>query len=726
MKAKITHNNFYNHYFNSYLPETKERFKQYSAKGKASVVKIFLSQTLIVISLLFLLVFAYFKNIEELRQINKILEVGEEGIISEIYASENPYVVSELINNYWYNKLYLLAPVKIKIRKVIDDIIAEHLLLNVIPELYYLTEESIKNSLINHNLDVLLESFRIYSMFYGKASFNKVLFKNYYLSPAFANNSWLQTRKVILEQITQESLKNLKFPLNTALYAQVIDALNNQSVVQQMFYNTVVSSLENKPTRNLCSIVPHIMEFLDEELCSSSIPYLYTKDGYKEYMSSHKKLLAKISVFADSNEEVKFEQLKEFAGAAFETYTEDYIVNYSELISLVNFKQLDSLDEALVLLKNLSAKLHIVIKVLQQIAALTFIGEGRGNLESISNKLPEELTNNGFSLPKKVNDFIGVETLDSRLSAESKELIVRELKELLSLLMEIAAAPDVNEACFSKLLVFERSEADSPIRKAFKTASLLPVPINFMYSKLIDNLDELLHIYAVEHINRNWKHIYDFYTEKIASLYPFNVNSTEYVALKDFSAFFSKGGMLDKFFSEYLTLKKLPIPIEVDKSFQFFNLIKSTWFSEDGKLQIGFNIIPLKLDPQVRQVILLIAGKEHKFDNAKLEPYHVDWPGANVSVDYAKAEFIAGKGHHYGISHFGSWGWYKLFELDQKHGNNTGNSSLAASNNILKSSFGDFEFEVHFNPNIPLLDITKMKLPENIGLKYLKGGFYDQ
>lgn len=724
-RDEVYMNDFYESFFKDNVPNTKEVFKKHYARNKMGNLKIFVIQTVLLIVFLIIMTVAHFKNMAELQQINNLLESKEDNIVHKMYTRELD-VLNQL---YWYNSLYSFSSIKAKFRSLTDSITLNRLMLDIVPQLYHLTEEHIKNSLKLQNLEALIESLRIYSMFHGIEPFNQSIFRDYYLNsyPVLAFEP--KRLHFILNNITSELVSKFKFRLDPdrELYSMVINELNQSSVVQQMFYNSIMNSLKDKPAYNLCSRLSDKYNLFDEELCTISIPYIYTKEGYLNYIKEYKKLLKKIQDLTYYHKEIDFSKLEESVSDAFLAYTDDYRSNYNILLSLVSCRPLYDLDEALILLKQLSTNLHIISRIFQQIETLTFVPETQDNISSFNDELQNALESYPLILSNKINDYIGLESVDKKFSDEAKDLLMKHLKGLTALVAEILSEPNINEACFDRLRILADQEGESPLKKAYASALLLPFPVEQVYTKLIDNLEELLYRHAIEHINRQWETLYYFYLEKIARLYPFDINNNaDQVALKDFSTFFAKEGMLDSFCSKYLTLKKLSISEGGKQLLQFANLVKTNWFTKDGKLQVQFSIIPIKLDPKIQQVDLLIGGNELKFTNSELNPHSINWPGVKNNSGHVKVEFITKKGHHYGISHIGTWAWYKLLELDQKHGHIGSSELLDTSSNILKSSFGNFEFEIHFSPNIPLLDITKIKLSEHILLQHYIGENYDK
>ena len=126
--------------------------------------------------------------------------------------------------------------------------------------------------------------------------------------------------------------------------------------------------------------------------------------------------------------------------------------------------------------------------------------------------------------------------------------------------------------------------------------------------------------------------------------YPVFSSGTNEVTLDDFSRLFSKGGLIDAFFTAnllpFVDMSKNPwawqkvdntdlgIPPAVLAQFQRAAAIRDSMFPGGGaKPGVNFDIVPVSLDAKSTQVILEIDGQTVSYDNGPPRPVKVSWPG---------------------------------------------------------------------------------------------------
>jgi type VI protein secretion system component VasK len=707
---------FHDFFFKHHLPSLKKAFSRNqnrSQNKKVNQKQLILFMLLGITSLTFLFS-SYLKNSKEFETISQFIKTSE---LNNTNVIANLIQLRSLINNNWYDQLDSSFVMKEKVDNLINNVLSRHLELNIVPILYVTVEEDMKRQLNSENIENFINSFRVYSMFHNGTGFDHDYFKEYYLSSYLLQDFNSRQLEEALININPVLLAQRSFQLNDELYLQAVARLNHPSV-EKMFYNTMAKNMADKPLINLINTLPkHFFEIFDKKLYELSIPYIYSRKGYVETLSYQQEILRNATILAKYNKNVNLNNLKSTASAASSNYYNEYLSNYNHLLSEIKFKQLHRIDDALPLLKQISVNLHLVPKLFEQIDDLVLISGRQGTLGVMQNEIFEKTKDFDSTLSNYLNeDYINLIPLKNRLSPEILGELAKNIKEVTKFITEISVATDINEICFEKALIFEKSDGDSPLKRAMEFSLLLPTPLDSIYNELINNLQFLLYKHASKYINSQWRILYDFYSEKIYSLYPFSTdNNTNYIDLKDFSNFFTKDGMLDNFISKYLVLKNLNVSGDGRQLLEYANSIKTHWFNEEGKLQIQFNIIPIKIDSNLQQLNLLIAGNRTTFTHDQLEAYSVIWPNPKQISGYAEAEFINNKNHRYGRSYPGVWSWYKLLELDKVHGHIAGSSTL--SNCVLRSPFGDFEFVINFSNHIPLLDINKLKLLKQIVLE---------
>ena len=553
-------------------------------------------------------------------------------------------------------------------------------------------------------------------MFHGLEEFDRPFFESYYLDQFLSDRLKLDSLGYVIDNISSDLFLLPKFKLDRQLYNKAITELNS-SVTEKMFYTTIINALNDRLDFSpISNSLMSLRNLFDEELGNLSIPYIYSKEGYKEYISRNTGLLGKISSLAYHNQNLNLTRIKKSSDRAFSTYCNDYISYYKGLLSVIKFKKIYTIDEAISLLKCISNNSHIISNIFQQIDDVVIPNVKYRSIASdvsiIAANVPQtKLLNKEDLISEQMNNYFDEDMATNTLTPELKASLAKNIQELIDLFAKLSVAKDINESCFHEVVRLEKADSDSPLKQARETIALLSFPFDKLYRDLIINLESILYENAVNHINEQWGNLYPSLSQKIIQLYPFNIdNFLTQVSEKDFTSFFGKEGELNNFSDKYLGLEAISISDQGKYLIEFSKSVSSHWFNEDGKLQLKFTIIPLRLDPDIKEVTLLIAGNEFKFTHDHLDPCVVMWPDTKHNSNYSKIEFISNKGHHYGESFIGEWSWYKLLELDQKHTGDSNITFIGTSTNIIHSSLGEFEFELQFSQNTPLLDITKLQL----------------
>lgn len=718
-------------FIKTFLPDISNSFTKYQLKKNISTAKSLAKTIPVFIVCLLFLQYTYQKNVARISEIKETSEIKGKG--EYIY-----HIISlkkTLNSQPWYSRPYFFSLADNDLNISLDKVITLYIKTNIAPILVLFLKEQ-----INHNLsqiDLLVESFKVYLMLYELEPISLDSIRNWYqkhlnkISFLYGvnKNTLTETFKLIDSDTLEQQSK-----FDEELYLKVITKLSNYSI-PQIVHNMVKKKLEIHPEVNFSNIASKkLLSILDDQIFKAKIPYIFTIEGYIKYFKDKRKILNDILSSSYLVKKLGLNNLANFVNATNLLYEEEYIANWQKIWNKIMLKKINNIEEALQNLKNIPLDLPLIFKFLQQIDKKLLLVKDIEVIKNSANKVISELSpiknniteavseglsevvSNFLPISEDARGFIKYRALDKEAISAVEEKL-KGIEGLTKLLTTILFHPSREEACFEVIKKFESAE-DCPLRKAEEIFFTLPVPLDTIYGRLTYNIKNLLYQQAINHINHNWQEkVYKFYLEKIKDKYPFNV-SNQNVSISDFTKFFAKEGILDKFITEYLSLKHLVISKESKRLLKLAEDIRASWFNNEGEPFVKLVFTPIIMDGRLKKVVLSMLDTKNIFTHEESSPCAFVWPNKNQMTEFLKVEFFDNKNKST-LVYQGPWIIYNFIERNLKHG-----ETIEKVQSSLKSPLGNLDYVITFANTLPLFDRGKISLPENI-VEITKTGTYD-
>jgi type VI secretion system protein ImpL len=164
--------------------------------------------------------------------------------------------------------------------------------------------------------------------------------------------------------------------------------------------------------------------------------------------------------------------------------------------------------------------------------------------------------------------------------------------------------------------------------------------------------------------------------------YPAFKTARNEITLDDFSRLFSRGGLIDTFFTTnlrpYVDVSKNPwvwlkvdnvdlgIPPATLAQFQRAASIRDNMFAGGGtKPGVSFDVLPINLDAKSTQVVLEIDGQTLTYDHGPPRAVKMTWPGPS-GVGHVRIAFQPpSPGEPATIENDGVWAWFRVLQVSQ-------------------------------------------------------------
>ncbi len=431
----------------------------------------------------------------------------------------------------------------------------------------------------------------------------------------------------------------------------------------------------------------------------------------------------------------QFEDLEE---SVLDLYIDEYILRWDNLLSQLNLRAFTTVREATEKVAQLirpDSPLKRVLDTLNTNTKLARLPKGTGAigkiaLEDLRRKNPYlsrligeaqrsgELDSTSFP-PKRVEyHFAPLTRLVDGSGSVSLEDIQRLLSDLYSQLSAIEPESGFSENPFRERDIFQRLRTE---------AARSPDPVRRWLRQVAANAQAVALGDAGERIN-------GIYQSSVRPLcyrlskgrYPFSRSRRE-ISVYDFGRLFAKEGLLDSFFQEQLApyvdtsrhpwrwrkkaKQSLGFSDQSLATFEQAQAIQQAFFPEGGKLpDLRFSLIPRRLDPASKTLIIRFGGQELRFITDQPAPVDGRWPGPNPS-GFLTLEVTDREGQSYETRRTGQWAFYRMV--------NPGRLRPGADRFRTRIRVGEFShsFEVRafsvLNP-FGLQDLTGFRCPDQL------------
>ncbi|MBB3060956.1 type VI secretion system membrane subunit TssM [Microbulbifer rhizosphaerae] len=431
-----------------------------------------------------------------------------------------------------------------------------------------------------------------------------------------------------------------------------------------------------------------------------SIPYLYTKAGYKEQdFGADSPLMTKLSEerwiyggdisgedFSEADREKLGEEVKRI-------YLSEYHQRWQRFLGSFSIQGFRTTSQALDMLSKLSDPVYSPLLAVSEITADNTRLTPRPELSVDASGVALPVSSNARRAGSAVAGGAAA-ALQERFEPTIVDLRFEELQritqsekgrparvqEYLSainkaqeFLTEIDSAPDANEAAFASAKERFAGGGGEAIKQLRIKAANAPAPFDQWLTDIADNTWALVMAKAKLHADRVWREqVYSSYSRSLANRYPLRAGRDQEVPIMEFNEYFKPGGTEQKFVSEYLepfvdtrnwsvkSLEGQSLGLSQGALSQLrrADRIRRTFFSSGEQAGYSFRIEPTKLDSGVRLFALEMGGQRVPYSHGPRTPKQLAWRGGESNRARIIFEDLNETVHR---SHFeGDWAWYRL------------------------------------------------------------------
>ncbi|MCW8128139.1 type VI secretion system membrane subunit TssM [Microbulbifer halophilus] len=436
-----------------------------------------------------------------------------------------------------------------------------------------------------------------------------------------------------------------------------------------------------------------------------SIPYLYTKAGYKEMdFDADSELLNQLSEerwiyggelsgedFSEADREQLGEEVKRIYLGEYQQRWQDFLRGFS-------IRRFRSTSGALDTLSKLSDPVYSPLLAVADITAdntrltprpkMPVDASGVRLPVSSNTRKAGELAASGAA--SKLKENFQPTSVDLRFEelhriTQSEKGRPARTQEYLSAitgvqeyLTEIDSAPDPNEAAFNSAKGRFAGGGGDAIKQLRVKAANAPAPFKKWLNQIADSTWGLVMAKSKLHADRIWREqVYSTYRRSLANRYPLRGNREQEVPVMEFNEYFKPGGVEQKFIRKYLqpfidtrnwTAKSLEgqsLGVSQTALVQMRRAqrIRNTFFSGGEQAGYSFRIEPTKLDSGVRLFALEVGSQRVPYSHGPRTTKKIDWRGGESNRVRILFEDLNETVHR---KHFeGDWAWYRLLESSE-------------------------------------------------------------
>lgn len=290
--------------------------------------------------------------------------------------------------------------------------------------------------------------------------------------------------------------------------------------------------------------------------------------------------------------------------------------------------------------------------------------------------------------------------------------------------------PDVASFSAAKKRMAKATESD-PIDNLIRFTRTMPEPLKTWSLNVASTTWKEILNGATNHIQNAWTTlVLPEYESNIFDRFPVFQDSKQDITLNEFTTFFGPRGIIDLFFSGYLAPfvntqnyayqwkevngQKLNFDTATLDIFIRAVLIQKMFFAgADNKIGVNFSLIPLGINPNIKDFSLNIYGQNIDYKTQTENSSILIWPGS--TPDGVSLKFISNSDRPTEVNYKGDWGWFKLLK-DAKVVTTNNAKELSVSFNYADSKIADFKLSTTnvINPFLPNI-LNSFRCPEKLG-----------
>ncbi|WP_444923653.1 type VI secretion system membrane subunit TssM [Microbulbifer sp. DLAB2-AF] len=430
-----------------------------------------------------------------------------------------------------------------------------------------------------------------------------------------------------------------------------------------------------------------------------SIPFLYTKAGYKDVDFGADSQL--MTTMADerwiyggelSGEDFTEADRTKLGEDVKRIYLGEYLQHWQSFLGGFSIRRFNSTSQALEVLSTLSDPIYSPLLAITEITSdntrLTLRPElsvdakgvplpvssttrrlGGAALDSAAGALKDRYKPNIVDV--RFEEIQRITQSEKGRPARVQEYL-QTINKIQEYLTEIDSAPDSNEAAFASAKARFAGGGDA-IKQLRVKAANAPAPFDKWLTEIADSTWALVMSKAKGHLNRVWREqVYQSYASSLANRYPLRSDRDQEVPVIEFNQYFKPGGIEQKFVTEYLKPfvdtrnwkvkyvegQGMSLSTETLSQLRRAEKIRKTFFKSGESAAYSFRIEPTKLDSSVRLFELELGDQRVPYSHGPKTSKKLTWRGGESNRVRIIFEDLNETVHR---KHFeGDWAWYRL------------------------------------------------------------------
>lgn len=576
-----------------------------------------------------------------------------------------------------------------------------------LPAIRYRFEERLQDA-VSDSDELLYELLKVYLMLDNPEKLDLELLKawvNVDWELEFANDAeTLLSLKRHLDNLLAINPEPIK--LNAGLISSVRRVLTQVPLAHQIYSRikseTVENSFDLSAQYAMGRFGDRVFINVDGTLDQLRVPGLYTAEGYKKLFQKNTARIIKEAIEQDwvldrtESGSASLNELRKLQMEIQELYVRDYIAYWDGFINKIRIRETFTADETTEVIGYLSGKDSPLKKLLLAVEENTTLSrtekavldaadssmKGKINPKMLGAlKTLKQKSAGGFKFSvneidehfKKFNQLIFQQ---QGQSSELDRFLSRFARVYTSLIdlqnKDIFAGDNKQRKSDSKLANELQLIKYESTRLHEITQGWINLVVNKAHGEYTNNLQQ--------EISQKWSNeVYAICKNTLDGRYPLNKGSRREVNLTDFTRFFTKQGVFDDFFNQYLkgnvdtTEKKWKLTELAGKSlsirpasvrnFQYGASIRDKFFKYQRDMpSIQFSLKPLNRSEDVAKVVLEIDGKKLEFDDTPIRAKGFKWPGGVVGA--VRVVFFYKDGREQVVFQAdGSWALFRLLDV---------------------------------------------------------------
>ncbi|MEE3652922.1 MULTISPECIES: type VI secretion system membrane subunit TssM [unclassified Brenneria] len=409
---------------------------------------------------------------------------------------------------------------------------------------------------------------------------------------------------------------------------------------------------------------------------TGSVPRLLTYPGFSDYYLKQDKALLELTALdawvLGQRERAQFSEAdrREILRQVNDRYITDYINQWQKVVANLDVQTLDSPEQALDVLTDITGNDQPFQRVLTTVSDNTRI---------------RKLAEDDNDTAQGINTRIGrpFMTINAALSGRGEQgplvqEVNQKLTDLYHYLDQIVNATDPGQAALKAVQVRQGNKFADPVFALQQYARGLPAPLDRWVGQLAEESASLVTGLAMSSLNQEWlDNVVTPFNEKLADRYPFNPASDKDVPLSEMERFFMSGGTLDSFYQA--NLKSMlengmldgdnasPLQAELVKQLERANRIRQTLFNAQGSLEVHFVVEPLELTANKRRSVLNLDGQLLEYSHGRRQKTPLVWPNSMRDGAESKLTLVPDDRERSprSLSFNGPWAMFRLINNDQ-------------------------------------------------------------